>query len=168
MTATKILWGQILVVFLIVHHDWGATQWVAWRLGFQAQLGSPWFEAFGTPIYPPPPSSGGGISTTPMRAGVLGGRRESRPRAGSIIHRVAINMSVNRGRVGGRRCRYLWFARWANRAEVEAAGCLGFPMVSCSASWISDYLRNDGPEQCALVSRRPGRARCGASWSRRC
>lgn len=46
MTATKILWGQILAVFLIVlTTTWGATQWVAWRLGFQAQLGSPWFEA---------------------------------------------------------------------------------------------------------------------------
>ena len=55
MTATKILWGQILAVFLIVlTTTWGATQWVAWRLGFQAQLGSPWFEAFGMPIYPPP------------------------------------------------------------------------------------------------------------------
>jgi hypothetical protein len=55
LTATKILWGQILAVFLIVlTTTWGATQWVAWRLGFQAQLGSPWFEAFGMPIYPPP------------------------------------------------------------------------------------------------------------------
>jgi hypothetical protein len=34
MTATKILWGQVLVVFLIVLAAvWGATQWVAWRLG---------------------------------------------------------------------------------------------------------------------------------------
>ena len=55
MTATKILWGQILVVFLIVlTTTWSATQWVAWRLGFQAQLGNPWFEAFSVPIYPPP------------------------------------------------------------------------------------------------------------------
>ena len=42
MTATKILWGQIIAVFLIVlTTTWGATQWVAWRLGFQSQLGSP-------------------------------------------------------------------------------------------------------------------------------
>lgn len=33
---------------------WGATEWMAWRLGFQAQLGAPWFELDGWPIdYPP-------------------------------------------------------------------------------------------------------------------
>ena len=36
MSATKILWGQITVVFLIVLLTiWGATEWTAWRLGFQ-------------------------------------------------------------------------------------------------------------------------------------
>ncbi len=48
MSATKILWGQITTVFLIVLlTTWGATQWTAWRLGFQAQLGTPWFELAG-------------------------------------------------------------------------------------------------------------------------
>ena len=43
MSATKILWGQILLVFAIVlATTWGATQFVAWRLGFQDQLGPPW------------------------------------------------------------------------------------------------------------------------------
>ncbi len=41
-TATKILWGQILTVLLIeLATTWGATEYVAWRLGFQAQLGPP-------------------------------------------------------------------------------------------------------------------------------
>jgi type IV secretory pathway TraG/TraD family ATPase VirD4 len=44
MSATKILWGQILIVFAIVLATvWGATQWTAWRLGYQPQLGLPWF-----------------------------------------------------------------------------------------------------------------------------
>ncbi len=35
MSATKILWGQILVVFAIVLTTiWAATQWTAWRLGY--------------------------------------------------------------------------------------------------------------------------------------
>ena len=43
MSATKILWGQILTVFLIVlATTWGATEWVAWRLAFQPELGAPW------------------------------------------------------------------------------------------------------------------------------
>src|SRR3546814_15180289 len=55
MSATKILWGQIAVVFLIVLlTTWAATQYVAWSLGFQAQLGSPWFVLLGVPIYYPP------------------------------------------------------------------------------------------------------------------
>ncbi|MBB4020203.1 type IV secretory pathway TraG/TraD family ATPase VirD4 [Chelatococcus caeni] len=55
MSATKILWGQILTVFLIVLvTTWGATQYVAWQLGYQAQLGTPWFVLAGAPIYYPP------------------------------------------------------------------------------------------------------------------
>ena len=45
------MWGQIIVVFSIVLVAvWGATQWTAWRLGFQAQLGNPWFELGGLPV----------------------------------------------------------------------------------------------------------------------
>eukprot|EP01031_Cornospumella_fuschlensis_P020778 gene20778-25472_t len=55
MSATKILWGQILTVLLIVLAAiWGATQYVAWSLGYQAQLGAPWFALLGLPIYYPP------------------------------------------------------------------------------------------------------------------
>ena len=55
MSATKILWGQILVVTLIVlATTWGATQYVAWQLGFQAQLGTPWFKLGGVSVYYPP------------------------------------------------------------------------------------------------------------------
>ena len=56
MSATKILWGQIVIVFAIVLATmWVATQWVAWKLGYQPLLGYPWFELFsGIPIYLPP------------------------------------------------------------------------------------------------------------------
>src|SRR3546814_16803928 len=55
MSATKILWGQVLVVALIVLASvWGATQWTAWQLGYQPELGRPWFVLMGHPIYAPP------------------------------------------------------------------------------------------------------------------
>ncbi len=56
MSATKILWGQIAVVVLIIlATTWAATQWTAWRLGFQPQLGQPWFQIVpGMPVYLPP------------------------------------------------------------------------------------------------------------------
>ena len=54
MTATKILWGQIIAVFAIVLATmWGATEWTAWRLGFQPQPGPPWFEVANVPVYLP-------------------------------------------------------------------------------------------------------------------
>ena len=55
MNATKILWGQVLLVgFVVLAFLWGATEWVAWRLAFQPHLGRPWFEVFGWPLYEPP------------------------------------------------------------------------------------------------------------------
>ncbi len=55
MRGGRILWGQIAVVLTIVFVMlWAATQWTAWRLGFQAQLGTPWFELAGWPVYYPP------------------------------------------------------------------------------------------------------------------
>ena len=41
MRGGRILWGQIIVVFtIVVVMVWAATQWVAFRLGFQPQLGN--------------------------------------------------------------------------------------------------------------------------------
>ena len=55
LPATRVLWSSIVVILLIVFIViWVATQWTAWRLGFQPQLGTPWFELAGLPIYPPP------------------------------------------------------------------------------------------------------------------
>ena len=55
MNATKILWGQVFVVTAVVlAFVWAATEWTAWRLAFQPQLGRPWFVLFGWPVYQPP------------------------------------------------------------------------------------------------------------------
>ena len=55
MNATKILWGQILAVSTVVlAFVWAATEWTAWQLAFQPQLGQPWFVLFGWPVYQPP------------------------------------------------------------------------------------------------------------------
>jgi len=54
MSAAKILWGQVLAVFnIILASVWVATQWTASALGFQAELGAPWFSLFGHPVYRP-------------------------------------------------------------------------------------------------------------------
>lgn len=54
MSATKILWGQILAVFVLTLAGiWAGTQWTAAALGFQPELGQPWFTLLGHPVYPP-------------------------------------------------------------------------------------------------------------------
>ena len=58
MNGTKVMWAQLGLVFgLTLAGLWTATEWTAWRLHFQPQLGRPWFELAGWPIYP-------GIATT--------------------------------------------------------------------------------------------------------
>ncbi|WP_374321627.1 conjugal transfer protein TraG [Brevundimonas sp.] len=145
MSATKILWGQIAVVFLIVLlTTWAATQYVAWSLGFQAQLGAPWFSLFGLPIYYPPAffwwwyfydayapevfAKGGMISAS----------------GGFIAIAVAIGMSVWRAREAKSAATY-GSARWAGKDEVKAAGLLS-PDGVVLGRYDRDYLRHDGPE----------------------
>jgi len=54
MTPTKLLFGQILIVFAIVLAGlWASTQWIAAQLAYQPQLGAPWAIAFGHPVYHP-------------------------------------------------------------------------------------------------------------------
>ena len=48
MSATKILWGQVIAVCAVaLAFVWSATQWTAATLGYQAQLGAPWFRVDG-------------------------------------------------------------------------------------------------------------------------
>jgi hypothetical protein len=55
VALTKILWGQIVVVVLVaLAVIWGATEWTAWRLGFQQQLRPAWFTLADLPVYLPP------------------------------------------------------------------------------------------------------------------
>ena len=54
VTPTKLLIGQILVVFAIVIAGvWAATQWAADQLAYQPELGAPWFVLGGEPVYRP-------------------------------------------------------------------------------------------------------------------
>jgi type IV secretion system protein VirD4 len=125
MSATRILWGQILVVLTIVLlTTWCATQWTAWRLGFQPQLGSPWFELAGWPVYPHPPSSGGGSLTTPMRDPSSRGRNH---RGVRWLHLRCRSPSSCRCCARGRATNVETYgsARWATPAEIREARLLG-------------------------------------------
>ncbi|MHB2266367.1 conjugal transfer protein TraG [Aliihoeflea sp. PC F10.4] len=145
MSTSRVMWGQIIVVFSIVLVAvWGATQWTAWRLGFQAQLGNPWFELGGLPVYPPPafiwwwyfydayaPTifyEGAGIAAS----------------GGLLAIAAAILMSIYRAREA-KDVRTFGSARWAERKEIAVAGLLGDDGVVLG-KLDRDYLRHDGAE----------------------
>ena len=145
MSATKILWGQILTVFSIVLvTTWGATQWTAWRLGFQSQLGQPWFEIAGAPIYPPPALAWWWYfyDAYAPRIFLEGGAIAAS--GGFIAIIVAIGLSVWRAREA-RNAETYGSARWANASEIRTAGLRGLDGVVLGR-FEGKYLRHDGPE----------------------
>ena len=145
MSATKILWGQLLAVSLIVMlTTWGATQYVAWRLGFQAQLGTPWFELAGLPIYYPPAFFWWWYFYDAYAPNVFLHGALIAASGGFLSIAVAIGMSVWRAREA-KRVETYGSARWAEMQEVRAANLFN-PDGVILGCYEQDYLRHDGPE----------------------
>ncbi|EIM72239.1 conjugal transfer coupling protein TraG [Nitratireductor aquibiodomus RA22] len=145
MSGTKILWGQILAVFtIILTTTWAATQWTAWRLGFQAQLGAPWFEIGGWPIYYPPAFFWWWYFYDAYAPPIFIEGAIIAASGGFIAIAVAILMSVWRAREAQSVDTY-GSARWAKLTEIETAGLLG-PDGVVLGKLNSEYLRHDGPE----------------------
>ena len=145
MSATKILWGQILAVLSIVLLCvWGATEWVAWRLAFQPELGHPWFKLLGFPVYYPPAFFWWWYGYDAYAPSIFVEGAYIAASGGLIAAAVAIGMSVWRAREASRIETY-GSARWAETEEVKAAGLLG-PDGVVLGRHTHDYLRHDGPE----------------------
>ncbi|MFL6735544.1 MAG: conjugal transfer protein TraG [Sphingomonas sp.] len=145
MTPTKLLIGQILIVFAImVLGVWGASEWAASMLAYQPELGRPWFEFRGLPVYHP-------WALFPWwfhfdayapnvfsKAGALAGA------SGFFGCAAAIAGSLWRARQAGTVTTY-GSARWATEREVRDAGLFGDSGVFLG-SLEGCYLRHDGPE----------------------
>jgi type IV secretion system protein VirD4 len=145
VTPTKLLIGQILVVFAIVIAGvWAATQWAAAMLAYQPELGLPWFRLDGVPIYHP-------WALFPWwyhydayaphvfdRAGMFAGA------SGFVGCAAAIFGSLWRARQSSNVTTY-GSARWASRREIERAGLHRDAGVMLGAL-RGRYLRHDGPE----------------------
>ncbi|QIB32941.1 conjugal transfer protein TraG [Ancylobacter pratisalsi] len=145
MSATKILWGQIFTVLLIVLAAiWGATQYVAWSLGYQAQLGAPWFVLLGLPIYYPPAFFWWWYFFDAYAPDVFFRGALIAASGGFLSIAVAIALSVWRAREASKVDTY-GSARWAEKKEVRIAGLLGTDGVILGR-YERDYLRHNGPE----------------------
>jgi type IV secretion system protein VirD4 len=146
MSATKILWGQIIIVVAIVLlATWAATQWTAWRLGYQLQLGQPWFElAQGIPVYLPPAFFWWWYAYDAYAPDVFVEGAYIAASGGFISIVVAIGMSVWRAGEAKNIITY-GSARWATYKEIVAAGLLARDGVVIGQH-AHHYLRHDGPE----------------------
>jgi type IV secretion system protein VirD4 len=145
MSATKILWGQVITVFSIVLLAiWSATEWTAWRLGFQPQLGHPWFELLHFPFYLPPAFFWWWYAYDAYAPDIFIEGAYIAASGGIIAAAVAIGMSVWRAREAKNAETY-GSARWAQPKEIDAAGLSG-PDGVVLGRYQRSYLRHDGPE----------------------
>jgi len=145
MTPTKLLIGQILVVFAIVIAGvWSATQWAAAMLGYQAQLGAPWVLLFGLPVYRPwqlflwwyayDAYAPHVFNKAGMLAGVSGFMGCAAAVIGSLWRARQSRLITTYGS-----------SRWATTQEIDAAGL--FRTAGVFLGRLGNrYLRHDGPE----------------------
>lgn len=145
MTPTKVLIGQMLVVFgIALAGTWAATQWVAYSLGYQQRLGEPWFLIANLPVYYPwrlfewwyvYDAYAPDIFRT---GGTIAG-------GSSVVAALsAIVGSVWRARQAKRVTTY-GSARWADSQDITDAG-LTKPSGVFLGLMARTYLRHDGPE----------------------
>lgn len=145
MSASNILWGQILAIFLIVLLAiWGATQWTAGALGYQAELGQPWFLIGGYPVYLPPAFFWWWFSFDAYAPRIFLKGAAIAASGGLFSIAAAFAMSVWRAREQ-RRAETYGSAHWASEPEVRRAGLMGEDGVMLGRL-DAHYLRHDGPE----------------------
>ena len=145
MSATKILWGQILTVFtIVILTTWAATQWTAWKLGFQPQLGPPWFMLGDLPIYYPWSFFPWWYFYDAYAPPIFVEGAYIAASGGFVSIAVAIGMSVWRAREA-KNAETFGSARWARADEVRGASLLGEDGVVLG-KYDHAYLRHDGPE----------------------
>jgi type IV secretion system protein VirD4 len=145
MTPTKLLLGQILIVFAVVILGvLFATEWCAAQLDFQPRLGAPWFGLIGLPVYYPWRLFEWWYAYdayAPKVFNVAGGIAAL---SGSLGCAVAIVGSLWRARQTRLVTTY-GSSRWATGREIGAAG-LFRPAGVFLGRVGGQYLRHDGPE----------------------
>ena len=167
MSSTKVLWGQTFVVLgIVLLTMWAATQWVAWKLGFQPRLGRPWFELVGgLPIYYPPAFFWWWYAYDAYAPRIFLQGACIAASGGIISIVVAFAMSIWRAREAKTAATF-GSARWAAASELRAAQLMDQDGVVLGGSAAITFAIMDQSTSC--VSRRPGAARASALSFRLC
>jgi len=143
--ASNVLYGQVVTtVSVVLASVWIATQSAASSLDYDQQLGGPWFELRGYPVYQPWRffgwwfRFGDTYTSTFDRAGLIA----SGGSATAVL--LAFGMSIWRARQSSTSTTH-GSARWAMPREVRAAGLTKDAGV-CLGLYRGRYLRHAGPE----------------------
>ncbi len=145
MTPTKLLIGQILIVFAIVIGAlWFATQWTAAELGHQPRLGPAWFSLAGTPYYLPWRLFEWWYAYEAYAPAVFDRAGAMAAGGGLLGLIVAIIGSLWRARQSRLVTTY-GSSRWATSREIARAG-LFQPKGVFLGTLKGRYLRHHGPE----------------------
>ena len=145
MSATRILWGQLLFVSIVVlGFLWVATEWTAWRLAYQPQLGPAWFMIGRWPIYQPLAFFIWWFKFDAYAPVIFMQGACIAASGGIAAVVIAIVLSVWRAREARHVTTY-GSARWADAREIRRAGLLG-PDGVVLGRFDGRYLRHNGPE----------------------
>jgi type IV secretion system protein VirD4 len=145
MTPTKLLIGQILIVFAIVILGvWAATQWAAAMLGYQPELGPPLAIIGHLPIYLPWAIFPWWYHFDAYAPHVFDKAGALAAASGMLGCAAAISGSLWRARQARLVTTY-GSARWADSKDLTAAGLHRDKGVFLGKH-KRDYLRHSGPE----------------------
>lgn len=145
MQGTNVLFGQIAAVFgIVIAGVWAATQWTAATLGYQARLGSPWFDCFGTPVYHPWRLFDWWFFFGAYAPQIFDIGGAVAAASGMVAVGVAIAMSIRRSRQSRLVTTY-GSARWAETSDIHKAK-LDRPAGVFLGLYGEHYLRHEGPE----------------------
>lgn len=145
MSATKILWGHIFAVTgTALSFLWAATEWTAYRLAFQPQLGVPWFNLWGWPFYQPHSFLWWWFCYDAYAHDIFMEGGYIAASGGVAAFGIAVMLSTFRARENQLVTTY-GSARWADGSEIVRARLLGSDGVMLGRSQ-KRYLRHDGPE----------------------
>jgi len=145
VTPTKFLVGQIAIVFAVaIGGIWVATQWAAWKLGYQSELGPAWFDFLHYQVYRPWNLFAWWYAYDAYAPSIFNEAGSIAALSGFAGCAVAIIGSLWRGRQNRNVTTY-GSSRWATTQEIRNAS-LFRPSGVFLGQLSGRYLRHDGPE----------------------
>jgi len=145
MNPTTLLIGQATIVTGTISGTlWASTQWSAYKLGYQAELGDPWFSIANTSIYYPWRLFEWWYAYEAYAPEVFRRAGAMTAVGGLLGTATAVVGSLWRARQTKHVTTY-GSAKWASDKDIRNSGLLNDRGVFLGKT-LTSYLRHDGPE----------------------